>query len=135
MRQIDFSDPQGGKSECDRKAAQVKAHVRNSVTSPSEFKIPIESRGGTPGVRFVVVKVDWANTKTFKLDGVNAFNNFVFDGHVFNAFKAYQVDPGKVFLWEEFHEGKYIHIISRIFYFVSFYITYPFESTIGVKDQ
>lgn len=103
VRQIDFSDPQGGKGACDRKAAQVKAHVRNSVTSPSEFKIPIESRGGTPGVRFVVVKVDWANTKTFKLDGVNAFNNFVFDGHVFNAFKAYQVDPGKIFLWEEFH--------------------------------
>ena len=104
---------------CDRKAAQVKAHVRsfadegNSVTSPSEFRIAIESRGGIPGVPVVVVKVDRANTKTFKLDGVNAFN-FVFDGHGFNAFKAYQVGPGKIFLWKEFHEGKHIHIISRI---------------------
>ena len=45
-------------------------------------------------MRVVVVKVDRANTKTFKLDGVNAFN-FVFDGHGFNAFKAYQVGPEK----------------------------------------
>ena len=64
MKQIDFSDPQGGKGACDRKAAQVKAHVRrftdeeNSVTSPSEFKIAIESRGGIPEVRVIVVKVD-----------------------------------------------------------------------------
>ena len=71
-------------------------------------------------MRVVVVKVDRANTKTFKLDGVNAFNNFVFDGHGFNAFKAYQVGPGKIFLWEEFHEGKHIHIISRIFISSSF---------------
>lgn len=126
MKQIDFSDPQGGKGACDRKAAQVKAHVRrftnegNSVTSPSEFKIAIESRGGIPGVRVIVVKVDKAKTKTFKLDGVNTFNNFVFDGHGFNAFKAYQVGPRKNFLWEEFHEGKLIHIISRIFISSSF---------------
>ena len=126
VKQIDFSDPQGGKGACDRKVAQVKAHVRsfanegNSVTSPSEFKIAIESQGGIPRVRVVVVKVDRTNTKTFKLDDVNAFNNFVFDGHGFNAFKAYQVGPGKIFLWEEFHEGKHIHIISRIFISSSF---------------
>ena len=70
-------------------------------------------------MRVVVVKVDRANTKTFKLDGVNAFN-FVFDGHGFNAFKAYQVGPGKIFLCEEFHEGKHIHIISKIFISSSF---------------
>ena len=126
VKQIDFSDPKGGKGACDQKAAQVKAHIRsfanegNSVTSSSEFKIAIESRGGIAGVRVVVVKVDRANTKTFKLDGVNAFNNFVFDGHGFNAFKAYQVGSEKIFLCEEFHEGKHIHIISRIFISSSF---------------
>ena len=45
VKQIDFSDPQGDKGACDRKVAQVKAHVRsfanegNSVTSPS-LKLP-----------------------------------------------------------------------------------------------
>ena len=123
----------GGKGACDRKVAQVKAHVRsfanegNSVTSPSEFKIAIESQGGIPRVRVVVVKVDRTNTKTFKLDDVNAFNNFVFDGHGFNAFKAYQVGPGKIFLWEEFHEGKHIHIISRIFISSSFISLIPLK--------
>lgn len=75
-------------------------------------------------MRVVVVKVDRANTKTFKLDGVNAFNNFVFDGH---GFKAYQVGPGKIFLWEEFHEGKHIHIISRIFISSSFISLIPLK--------
>ena len=29
VRRIDFSDPQGGKGSCDRKAAQVKAHTKS----------------------------------------------------------------------------------------------------------
>ena len=76
VKQIDFSDPQGGKGSCDRKAAQVKTHIKsfvnegNSVTSPSELKIAIESRGGIPGVRVAVVEVNNANAKTYKLDGV-----------------------------------------------------------------
>ena len=28
---VDFSDPQGGKGACDRKAATIKAHVRRYV--------------------------------------------------------------------------------------------------------
>ena len=31
VKQIDFSDPQGGKGFCDRKSAQVKAHVKSYV--------------------------------------------------------------------------------------------------------
>ena len=54
VRRIDFSDPQGGKGSCDRKAAQVKAHIKsyvnegNSVTTPSELKTAIESRARHP---------------------------------------------------------------------------------------
>lgn len=87
VKQIDFSDPQGGKGSCDRKAAQLKAHVKsfvnegNSVTSPSELKIAIESRGGISGVRVAVVQVNNANAKTYKMDGVNALNNFYFHTH------------------------------------------------------
>ena len=31
VERVDFSDPQGGKGACDRKAATVKAHVRRSI--------------------------------------------------------------------------------------------------------
>ena len=31
VQRVDFSDPQGGKGSCDRKAATVKAHVRRYI--------------------------------------------------------------------------------------------------------
>ena len=120
VKQIDFSDLQGGKGSCDRKAAQVKTHVKsfvnegNSVTSPSELKIAIESRGGIPGVRVAVVEVNNANAKTYKLDGVNALNNFSFHTHGFNAFRAYDIGPGKFFQWEEVEVGKDICTVGDI---------------------
>ena len=51
--------PTGGKGACDRKAAQVKSHVRsliddsNSVTTPEEFLEAILSHCGIGGVRVV----------------------------------------------------------------------------------
>ena len=116
VRQIDFSDPQGGKGSCDRKAAQVKAHVKsyvnegNSVTTPSELKMAIESRGGIPGVRVAVVEANNVNAKTFKLEGVNALNNFSFNDQGFYAFRAYDIGPGKFFPWREFEAGKCVHL-------------------------
>ena len=103
VRQIDFSDPQGGKGSCDRKAAQVKAHVKsyvnegNSVTTPSELKMAIESRGGIPGVRVAVVEVNNVNAKAYKLEGINTLNNFSFNDQGFYAFRAYNIGPGKFF--------------------------------------
>ena len=67
---VDFSDPQGGKGSCDRKAAQVKSHVKSyvneghSVTNVRELKQAIESRGGIPGVRVTVVKVHSKSSKS-----------------------------------------------------------------------
>ena len=57
IKQMDFSDPQGGKGAADRKSAQVKCHVKafinqgNSVTTEKEFEKAILSRGGIKGVR------------------------------------------------------------------------------------
>ena len=113
VRQIDFSDPQGGKGTCDRKAAQVKAHVKsyvnegNSVTTPSDLKTAIESRGGISGVRVAVLGVNTANPRTYKLEGINTLNNFSFNDQVFYAFRAYGIGPGKFFQWTEFEAGKY----------------------------
>jgi len=53
INHVDFSDPQGGKGSCDRKAAQIKAHVKSfvneggSVTNVGELKQAIGSRGAS----------------------------------------------------------------------------------------
>ena len=106
---VDFSDPQGGKGSCDRKAAQVKSHVQSyvneghSVTNVRELKQAIESRGGNPGVRVTVVKVHSKSSKNYKLDGVSSLNNFTNGG--FKAFRAYDLGPGKFFPWSSFESG------------------------------
>ena len=114
VKQIDFSDPQGGKGSCDRKAAQVKAHVKsyvnegNSVTTPSDLKTAIESRGGIPGVRVAVVQTSNENTKTYKLESINTLNNFSFRNEGFYASRAHGIGPGKFFDWNVFEVGKCI---------------------------
>ena len=56
IRQIDFCDPQGGKSPCDRYAAVIKSHIRrylnenHNVTSASEFVEACHSHKGVNGV-------------------------------------------------------------------------------------
>ena len=111
VKQVDFNDPQGGKGSCGRKAAQVKAHVKsyvnegNSVTTQSEPKTAIESRGGIPGVRVAVVETGNANRKTYKLEGINTFNNFSFSDQAFYGFRAYGIGPGKFFDWKRFEAG------------------------------
>ena len=52
---IDFRDPQGGKGPCDRKAAQIKMHVKqyinqgHSVTTPADLRKAIESNESSTG--------------------------------------------------------------------------------------
>ena len=60
VQRVDFSDPQGEKGSCDRKAAAVKAHVRryisegHDVLNANDFMNAILSNGGIPNVRVVV---------------------------------------------------------------------------------
>lgn len=57
IKRVDFSDPQGGKGACDRKAATIKGHVRrhinegHDVVTTADFKNAILSHGGVSGVR------------------------------------------------------------------------------------
>ena len=92
-------------------AAQVKAHVKSyvnegdSVTTLSELKRAIESRGGIPGVLVAVVETSNDNRKTDKLEGINTLNNFSFSDQGFYAFRAYGIGPGKFFDWKIFEAG------------------------------
>ena len=111
INHVDFSDPQGGKGSCDRKAAQIKAHVKSyvnegcSATNVGELKQAIESRGGVPGVSVTVMGVQNKSSKTFKLDSISRLNNFQFTSDGFTAFRAYDLGPGRFFPWSSFESG------------------------------
>ena len=61
IKRVDFSDPQGGKGACDRKAATVKAHVRRyvnkgyNVVTAQEFHDTMLSHRGINSVRVALV--------------------------------------------------------------------------------
>lgn len=94
VNHVDFSDPQGGKGSYDRKASQIKSHVKSyvneghSVTNIEELKQAIESRGGISGVRVTVVIVHTKSSKSYKLEGVSNVNNSKFTNGIFAAFRA-----------------------------------------------
>ena len=119
IEQVDFSDPQGGKGCCDRKAAQIKAHVKSfvseghSVTTAKELKTAIESRGGIEGVRVSKVRVtnnDYKGPKSFKFNGISSLNNFTFTKgrRGFTAFRAYGIGKGTFYSWRSFVSGIYV---------------------------
>jgi len=103
VARVDFSDPQGGKGACDRKAATIKAHVRryvnegHNVTNAQEFKTAILSNGGVTGVRVTVVDAAVAACELpqVKLDGVSILNNFKFLGETVKVWRAFDVGKGR----------------------------------------
>ena len=107
---IDFCDPQGGKGPCDRKAAQIKTHVKqyinqgHSVTTPADLKKAIESNEGIAGVRVTVVPVPKTtlNTKSIKWEGISSLFNFEITTVGVRAFKAYGIGTGNFRSWTSF---------------------------------
>lgn len=106
IKQMDFSDPQGGKGSADRKSAQVKCHVKafvnqgNSVTTEKEFEKAILSRGGIKGVRVAVVNTAISNPcNAPKLAGISQLNNFTFSDEGVVAQRAYRIGTGKFLPW------------------------------------
>lgn len=106
VRRVDFSDPQGGKGPCDRKAATVKAHVRrfvdegHDVVTANDLRDAILSNNGVRGVRVAVVNCAVAMpTLTVKWEGVSNLNNFLYDADSVTVWKAYRMGEGKAVPW------------------------------------
>jgi len=61
VTRVDFSDPQGGKGPCDRRAGTIKAHLlryineRHDVVYADDLKRAILSHGGVRGVRVTLI--------------------------------------------------------------------------------
>jgi hypothetical protein len=98
VKRVDFSDPQGGKGPCDRKAATVKAHVRryinegHDVVTAKDLRDAITSNNGVRGVG--VCLVDMACVKAsepMKIDGISILNNFSYTDKEITTWKAYDI--------------------------------------------
>ena len=105
---IDFSDPQGGKGACDRKAASIKNSIRmyinsgHDVETASQMKVSIES-SNNPGVRVMLCGLPSVpTTLPGKWDGVSFINNIDYDKSAMKVWREYGIGPGKSIKWAQF---------------------------------
>ena len=104
----DFSDPQGGKGVCDRKAATIKGDVGryvnegNDVINALQLKTAIESGQGTRGVRASYAATKPSSIFNTKWDGISLLNNFEYEETGVRVWRAFNVGSGKVVPWAKF---------------------------------
>ena len=104
---MDFSDPQGGKGACDRKAATIKSHVHvhlnsgHDVETPQQLNAAIQSDGGIPCVRVALYESPGPrSTGAPKWEGISLLSNFRHEETGIRVWKGYKVGPGKLVPWE-----------------------------------
>ena len=99
---LDFSDPQGGKAACDRKAATIKSHMRihlnagNDIETPAQMRDTILSCGGVPSVNVVLCEyVEVSCEPSTKIEGISLISNVQFEESGLRVWRAYELGPGK----------------------------------------
>ena len=116
VKRVDFSDPQGGKGPCDRKAATIKTHVRqyinerHDVLTAHDFKEAMLSHGGINGVRvtFVTDVLEKPQQEmTGRWEGISSFNNFLYQEDCVTVWKAYNIGKGKSIPWSQLQGNHY----------------------------
>ena len=110
---MDFSDPQGGKGSCDRKAATIKTKMRihlnesHDIETAEQMVAAIKSQGGVSGVR-VTLCGPQSDEVPFpvKWEGISFLNNMKFSKEGIRVWRAYGIGPGKLKLWDDFSVPK-----------------------------
>ncbi|KAL9977576.1 hypothetical protein ACROYT_G014995 [Oculina patagonica] len=114
VERVDFSDPEGSKGPCDRKAATIQAHVLRyigdgrDVVSADDLKGAILSHGGVRGVSVTLVNLRNQPPPISvqgKLEGVSTLNNFHYGNECLTVWKAFDVGNGKTIPWSQFQEA------------------------------
>ena len=102
LSRMDFSDPQGGKGSCDRKAATLKRHKSihlnsgHDIQTAVQMQEAIESFQGVPGVKVNVCGPPSANvTRPIKWKGISFLNNIQYSENRLKVWRAYNIGPGK----------------------------------------
>lgn len=106
---IDFSDPQGGKGACDRKAATLKNSIRvyvnsgHDVQTAKEMKVAIEA-SSLPGVRVMLCGPPCipSSFPSQKWEGVSFINNIEYGRTSIKVWREYGIGEGKSIKWSTF---------------------------------
>ena len=115
VKKVDFSDPQGGKGPCDRKATAIKTRVRqyinegHDVLTAHDFKEAMLSHGGINGVRVTLVTDVLEKPQqemTGRWEGISSLNNFVYQEDCVTVWKAYNIGERKIIPWSQL-QGNY----------------------------
>ena len=107
---MDFSDPQGGKGPCDRKAATVKSHMRTFLNSGNDIETveqtAIESGVGIRGIRVKLCALDGPHKQGPKLrwKGVSFVNNVTYEKKGMRVWRAYGIGKEKFLPWNDFQD-------------------------------
>ena len=103
IKRLDFSDPQGGKGPCDRKAATIKSHMRihlnsgNDIETPTQMKDAILSAGGVSAVNVALCEsIASPDMPSLKVEGVSLLNNVRYEDDGIRVWKAYGIGSGKL---------------------------------------
>ena len=99
VSRVDFSDPQGGKGPCDRKAATIKAHVRRFSNEGNDVQTPktaMVSAGGLSGIRVALVDSLGIKDGPIKWDGISLINNLQYSGQRITVWRSYDIGSGKI---------------------------------------
>jgi hypothetical protein len=114
---VDFSDPQGGKGACDRKAATIKNKIKaylnssNDVETAKQMKMAIESRSGIEGVRVMLCDTPLVpSLEPLKWEGVSFVNNIAYCENGMKVWREYNFGQGKFREWSEFNLPETISI-------------------------
>ena len=99
-----FSEPQAAKDICDRKAAQMKGHIKHwvnekhNVITAEDMKVALESHGGIKGCRAAVVEVDTTreSNKDSKIPGISVLNNFQYEESGIRMWKVCNIGLGRL---------------------------------------
>ena len=110
IRRLDFSDPQGGKAACDRKAATIKSHMRiylnagNDIETPEQMRDAILSSGGVPGVNVALCEtVQVPKVLSSKIDGISQLSNVEYKEEGLLVWRAYGIGDGKLIPTDKLH--------------------------------
>ena len=111
IRAMDFSDPQGGKGSCDRKAALLKRYMStyanegHDIEDGRQMKKALESVHVSGNVCVALSSSASSvlpRTTETKWEGVSFLNNFEFTEAGVRVWRAFNVGPGRFLKWDTF---------------------------------
>ena len=126
---VDFSDPQGGKGACDRKAAPSRHMCGDTSTRDTTYKLQLSlkrpccrlAESMEYGLRLLMLHAASGNKAAgpeARWDGVSSLNNFQYSGSQITVWRAYNVGKGKVVKRKAQTQGKYTYNFITLYMYM-----------------